>query len=122
MPQEQLSAYRHRAVFRGLDRLGFHVEPSAVTKGWPLIDSPTPLLLCMVLYFAVVGVGLATVKPKAKGQQDPAWVKLLVNCHNVFLIVLSTYMCLGAIYEVLSRARAPGKSPPPPPPRPAPRG
>ena len=68
-----------------------------VTAGLPFVDSPTGLILCLAFYFAVVGLGFALQSGAAptKKSTDPAWLRALVLLHNLFLVVLSLYMCAG---------------------------
>ena len=59
------------AVFRGLARFGLPEVlkgPSPLTAGLPLIDSPTPQLLCTATYLAMVFIGLCFLKPKGHGK------------------------------------------------------
>ena len=45
----QLDGVVAPAVFTGLEKIGMGVKPvSPLTKGMPLIDSPTPVLLLLV--------------------------------------------------------------------------
>ena len=56
------------AVFRGLASFGLPEVlkgPSPLTAGLPLIDSPTPQLLCTATYLAMVFFGLCY--PEAEG-------------------------------------------------------
>jgi GNS1/SUR4 family len=66
------------------------------------VDSPTGVLLCLGVYLAIVLGGSAvlaarpakTAQPATK-MPDPAWLRSLVLLHNLFLVVLSVYMCSG---------------------------
>jgi elongation of very long chain fatty acids protein 4 len=68
-----------------------------VTAGLPFVDSPTPLLLCLAGYLAVVAFGLAFVTPAPADSKrpDPAWLRFLVLVHNFFLVGLSLFMSGG---------------------------
>ncbi|GMH42475.1 hypothetical protein BSKO_10394 [Bryopsis sp. KO-2023] len=95
-------------VFDGLERLGFEEirSPSPITKDRPFTASPTPLVTLMIAYLGVVFLGVLFYKLKGgksatKGVKkgDPMWLRLFVQCHNIFLIFLSVYMCLTSIKE-----------------------
>ena len=46
-------------VFAATDRVGWGLKPiSTATKDLPFVESPTPLILCLLAYFAIVGSGL----------------------------------------------------------------
>ena len=82
--------------------IDWEVHPiSPVTKDWIAVKSPTILLTSLMFYFAVVGGGFAVLrnKPKEVGAKDPFWIRSLVIFHNVFLVVLSLYMCGGCLLE-----------------------
>ena len=66
-----------------------------MTAGLPFVDSPTPLLLCLAGYLAVVAFGLAVVTPADSKRPDPAWLRALVLVHNFFLVGLSLFMSGG---------------------------
>jgi hypothetical protein len=112
------------AVFSTLDKLGWHLTPSAffrpcgpllprtqrlraarraaapVTKGLPFVDSPTGLLLCLAAYFVIVvfGVAVQAGRPAVAADSkrtDPAWLRAIVLLHNLFLVGLSLFMSGG---------------------------
>ena len=68
-----------------------------MTAGLPFVDSPTPLLLCLAGYLAVVAFGLAVVTPAPADSKrpDPAWLRLLVLSPNFFLVCLFLFMSGG---------------------------
>jgi elongation of very long chain fatty acids protein 4 len=71
-----------------------------VTAGLPFVDSPTGVLLSLAMYLSIVLAGsavLAARPPQAAAAKrpDPAWLRSLVLLHNLFLVVLSVYMCSG---------------------------
>lgn len=74
---------------------------SPVTKDWVAVASPTILLTSLAAYLLIVGTGVRVLrnKPKDPTKKDPAWVRYLVIFHNVFLVALSLYMCVGCIFE-----------------------
>ena len=79
-----------------------------VTAGLPFVDSPTGLLLCLLFYFVVVGLGFALQSgaPPAVKRPDPAWLRALVLLHNLFLVVLSLFMCGGCAARRAARSLA----------------
>jgi len=91
-------------TFAVLKALDWEVHPvSEVTNDWFAVASPTVLLTSLLAYFAIVGCGCATLKnvPKDPNTKDPFWMKSLVIFHNVFLVLLSLYMCGGCILEAV---------------------
>mmetsp|Transcript_18592 Transcript_18592/g.25777 ORF Transcript_18592/g.25777 Transcript_18592/m.25777 type:complete len:300 (-) Transcript_18592:199-1098(-) len=89
------------AVFDSLDKMGFAMEPiSDLTKDLPFVASPTPLLLCLTGYMTIVFLGLVvrSIAP-AKSKVDSVPLRALVLVHNIFLVLLSLYMCLKVLYE-----------------------
>jgi len=75
--------------------------PSLAVQSQPRwIQSPTVVVTSSIFYVVFVTLAKLTVKQKKKGAADPAWLKNLVFCHNVFLVVLSTYMSGGICYQV----------------------
>uniref|UniRef100_A0A7S0WT84 Very-long-chain 3-oxoacyl-CoA synthase n=1 Tax=Pyramimonas obovata TaxID=1411642 RepID=A0A7S0WT84_9CHLO len=90
------------AVFGATESVGWGLKPiSSATKDLPLVESPTPLILSLMAYFAIVGSGLVYRKafPRTVKGQDPFLLKALMLVHNIFLIGLSLYMCLKIVYE-----------------------
>lgn len=90
-----------KIVFACARSLGWDIEPvSPSTAHLPAIQSPTPLITSLLLYLAVVTVGCGMVprRPNANGT-DPTWLKVFVILHNLFLILLSLYMCVGCAKE-----------------------
>ena len=90
-----------RALLGRVAHLRVLTPPAAaaapVTAGLPFVDSPTGLILCLAFYFVVVGLGFALqsgATPTTK-RADPAWLRAIVLLHNLFLVVLSLYMCAG---------------------------
>merc|ERR1719183_3079462 len=94
-------------VFNALTTVGFNPKPpSPLTLELPFVRSPTGLLMCLLCYFCVVLAGLAFWKafpiPKhLKKTPDSIPMKLLMLFHNVFLTLLSLYMCVTKIYEFM---------------------
>ena len=86
---------------RSLPRAVALTPPCAapVTAGLPFVDSPTGLLLCLAAYLAVVAMGLVLLSGPAPAQKrtDPAWLRMLVLMHNVFLVSLSIFMSGGCV-------------------------
>ena len=97
MPWLDAAVQRVLEGFVGLD----FATPSAITKDWPLVRSPTPVVVAIVAYIAVVCgwssyIKRAELKPRA---QDPQWLQALVVVHNSFLCCLSFYMGWGILSE-----------------------
>jgi hypothetical protein len=89
-----------------LVRKVFDVELTStpVTKGLPLVDSPTPIVIACALYLTIVIGGLIWItakdlKPRA---QEPLPLQALVLVHNLFCFALSLYMCVGITYEAIT--------------------
>ncbi len=83
--------------------MGVELTGTPTTKGLPLIDSPTPIVLAMTLYLLCVVAGLLWIKafnlkPRA---QEPAPLQALVLLHNLFCFFLSLYMCVGVVYQAI---------------------
>ncbi len=83
--------------------MGVELTGTPTTKGLPLIDSPTPIVLAMTLYLLCVVAGLLSIKafnlkPRA---QEPAPLQALVLLHNLFCFGLSLYMCVGVVYQAI---------------------
>jgi len=90
-------------VFDGLSRMGYadiRKPASPLTRGKPLIDSPTPLVTLIIAYLTMVSCGFLSQKLKGPKKQkaDPLWLRILVQLHNVFLIGLSAYMSFTSAY------------------------
>jgi len=92
-------------VFDALTAAGFNPKPpSPLTLELPFVRSPTGLLLCLLGYFCVVLAGLAfwkafPIPAHLKKTPDGIMMKLLMFFHNVFLTLLSLYMCVTILYE-----------------------
>jgi len=91
------------AVMDGLAKAGFGLKPQAVTIDLPIVATPTPLLLSLAAYFTIVGSGLVFRKffPRGKDSKDGIALKALMLAHNVFLVALSLYMCVGIVIEAV---------------------
>lgn len=90
-----------RSVFTATSVLNWQLDPiSSATHHLPGVQSPTLLITSLLIYLAIVLTGLSVLsKRKTQRSQDPLWLRLIVIGHNVFLIVLSLYMCLGCITQ-----------------------
>ena len=85
-----------RLTFAVLGRIGWKVHPiSKLTQSWPAVDSPCILVTCLLVYLLVVCVGGVRLRGKSETNHVKAWLKPFVIFHNIFLIVLSAYMCFG---------------------------
>ena len=92
-----------KSVFSMLSRLGYaeaRGPASPLTRGKPLIDSPTPMITLAAAYLTIVAFGLLThsIKGSMKQKSDPLWLRALVQVHNVILVILSSYMSFNAAY------------------------
>ncbi|KAH7294293.1 hypothetical protein KP509_28G064500 [Ceratopteris richardii] len=86
-----------RGFFRFLQYAGVQLSETGSTKGLPMVDSPTPVLLAIITYIMCVIFGLryiknANLKPR---YQEPFLLKVFVILHNLFCFCLSLYMCLS---------------------------
>lgn len=87
-------------TFNLLREIEWSVDPiSSATRGLFAVESPTPLVTCLTLYIVIVLAGCFKLCRRPRQTNDPAWLKLLIIVHNVFLILLSAYMCVGCIKE-----------------------
>ena len=90
-------------TFSTLRQIGWTVHPvSGVTRSLIAVESPTPLVSCLTLYIVIVLTGYFKLHRKPRQTNDPAWLKLLIIMHNIFLILLSAYMCAGCVKEAYS--------------------
>ena len=73
---------------------------SPSTRGRPLIDSPTPVVTLILAYLTVVTTSYLSQKLRGPRKQtaDPLWLRVVVQLHNVILIVLSAYMSFNSAY------------------------
>ena len=90
-------------VFSMLSRMGYaeaRKPASPLTRGRPLIDSPTPMITLAAAYLLIVMLGTLAhrIKGPRKQKSDPQWLKQLVQVHNTFLVILSSYMSFNTAY------------------------
>ena len=90
-------------VFSTLSRMGYaeaRKPASPLTRGRPLIDSPTPMITLAAAYILIVILGTLAhrIKGPRKQKSDPLWLRVLVQVHNTFLVILSSYMSFNAAY------------------------
>lgn len=90
-------------VFSMLSRMGYaeaRKPASPLTRGKPLIDSPTPMITLATAYLLIVILGTLfyRIKGPRKQKSDPLWLRVLVQVHNTFLVILSSYMSLTTAY------------------------
>jgi elongation of very long chain fatty acids protein 4 len=89
-------------TFKFLKYLHWEVDPlSKLTGSWFAVESPTFLISCILLYLVVV-LGSCYCNNDSHGKktkEDPFVVRALVIFHNLFLVILSLYMCFGCILE-----------------------
>lgn len=102
---ERWDGYVGSTVLTNLELIGFQgmKNPSPVTRDWLFVRSPTLLVTAMLVYLTLVFLGVMYHKVKGsrgeKKRDDPMILRVFVQCHNLFLIVLSSYMCGTSIYE-----------------------
>jgi len=101
----KLDATVSEAVFVGLEKVGLPLREwgqSPITSKLPFVASPTPLLVWIAIYLLVVLLGLLMggggKKSTSTKSTDPFLVRAFVQLHNLFLIVLSSYMFGGTVY------------------------
>lgn len=92
-----------KRVFALLEQWGMKPVLSPATAALPLVASPTPVILCCVVYLVVVGVGVLAIRwsRSAPPAKDPFFLRVLVILHNCFLFALSAFMCGGLVIEAL---------------------
>mmetsp|Transcript_6031 Transcript_6031/g.11050 ORF Transcript_6031/g.11050 Transcript_6031/m.11050 type:complete len:291 (-) Transcript_6031:1166-2038(-) len=79
--------------------------PSYALRQQPkVIQSPTLVVTMSLVYTTFVCFSKLLVKQKKKGSSDPAYLKNLINFHNLFLILLSGYMSSGIVYHTLYKS------------------
>eukprot|EP00245_Coleochaete_scutata_P005893 TRINITY_DN1987_c0_g1_i1.p1 TRINITY_DN1987_c0_g1~~TRINITY_DN1987_c0_g1_i1.p1 ORF type:complete len:298 (-),score=45.52 TRINITY_DN1987_c0_g1_i1:382-1275(-) len=98
-----LDANISKTVFAAFKWSGNELVPSPATQGLPFVDSPTPVLLGVLTYLSVVGLGylwlkLTGLKPRVK---EPWLFFVVIVLHNLFLFALSLYMCTGIVYQAI---------------------
>lgn len=94
------------AVFDGLAKAGLPLREwgqSPITAGLPFVASPTPLLAWIAFYLTVVVLGLlmgggSESKASSQPKSEPLLLRMFVQMHNLFLILLSGYMFGGTVY------------------------
>mmetsp|Transcript_36502 Transcript_36502/g.103097 ORF Transcript_36502/g.103097 Transcript_36502/m.103097 type:complete len:290 (-) Transcript_36502:1379-2248(-) len=100
---EQVDTAVSTAVFETVEAAGIPLRQwkiSPITADLPFVASPTPLMLWIAFYLIVVLGGLIFIKPSDEAKKkEPLLLRIFVQCHNVFLIGLSSYMFGGAIYQ-----------------------
>lgn len=92
-----------KSVFSMLSRMGYaeaRGPASPLTRGRPLIDSPTPMITLASAYILIVILGSLTysIRGPRKQKADPLWLRVSVQVHNTFLVILSSYMSLTTAY------------------------
>jgi len=81
-------------------------EPSPYTRDLPLVRRPTSVVTAIVAYLTIILSSVFLMSTRGSKQadakqkkQDPAWLKAFMFFHNIFLVVLSTYMFVETILE-----------------------
>ena len=93
-----------RNILYTLKSIGWDVDPiSPATKDYIAVESPTFLISNLLFYIVIIGFGRARIRRTQRKQDlqngSPGWVNFFVIIHNIFLILLSLYMCCGCILE-----------------------
>jgi elongation of very long chain fatty acids protein 4 len=76
-------------------------KPCPHTYDLPGVKTPTVLVTWALVYLFIVGVGLVTITPADKGKKKPlpAYLKTFISFHNIFLILLSSFMFVNSCYQ-----------------------
>ena len=90
-----------KLVFWVAECLHWELEPiSPATADLPGVRSPTVLVTSLLLYLGVVATGCKLLSLNTdRGVRDARWLRVIVISHNVFLISLSLYMCVGCLSQ-----------------------
>lgn len=91
-----------RYTFKVLKYVNWEIDPlSKLTGSWFAVESPTFLISSILIYLVVV-LGSCYCNSDSYGKkrkEDPFLIRVLVIFHNLFLVILSLYMCGGCILE-----------------------
>jgi elongation of very long chain fatty acids protein 4 len=91
--------------FSILRRIGWDIDPiSPATKDFIAVKTPTVLFSSLLIYILIIGIGYAHIKRTRNNllnNKDPTYLRFFVVLHNIFLILLSLYMCFGCIFEAI---------------------
>jgi elongation of very long chain fatty acids protein 4 len=101
---DELDGKVSQGVYALLGSFGVELTDTPTTKGLPLVDSPTPIILGVSVYLTIVIGGLLWIKardlkPRAS---EPFLLQALVLVHNLFCFALSLYMCVGITYQAIT--------------------
>ena len=91
-------------IFFIVRSIGWDVDPiSPATEDFIAVKSPTFLISSLLSYIVIIGFGRTRIKRTQRKQdllkRNPSWLHFFVIIHNIFLILLSLYMCCGCILE-----------------------
>ena len=91
-------------IFFIVRSIGWDVDPiSPATEDFIAVKSPTFLISSLLSYIVIIGFGRTRIKRTQRKQdllkRNPSWLHFFVIIHNIFLILLSLYMCFGCILE-----------------------
>lgn len=91
-----------RYTFKVLKYVNWEIDPlSKLTGSWFAVESPTFLISSILIYLVIV-LGSCYCNSDSYGnkrKEDPFLIRVLVIFHNLFLVILSLYMCGGCILE-----------------------
>eukprot|EP00803_Ostreobium_quekettii_P001052 evm.model.scf_822.9 EVM.evm.TU.scf_822.9 scf_822:45700-48701(+) len=97
------------------EQMGFHEirNPSPLTSNLPFVSSPAPMVTAWIVYLLTVFMGLAFWRSgagerlrAARGGKDPAWIRAVVQAHNLVLIALSAYMFATVVWQAWANGYA----------------
>ena len=91
-----------RQTFERLRWADLLAPPSAPLADQYFVYSPTPVVTAIVIYLTIIGFSLV-VKPSAPqpGAKDSTALKVCVQLHNAFLVILSCCMSGEVVRQAL---------------------
>ena len=95
---DSLCSSHVRAAFSWAGLHELSQPPATATADLLFVSSPTPLVTCILAYLAMVACALAF---NGGRKRDGPVLRGFVQAHNVFLVVLSAFMCGTAAVEAI---------------------